>query len=170
MAAAKALKTLQVLTLKNEAATGALAVRLASLAVPGDILALRGDLGAGKTVFARAFINALPGPEGQSVDEEVPSPTFTLLQIYERSPAQVWHFDLYRIESPEDVYELGLEEAFHDGIALIEWPERMESLLPAERLEVVLAFADDEAGRTATLRGGASWRDRLTGSDFDARA
>jgi len=170
MAVVTALKTLQVLTLKDEAATRALAACLADLVLPGDVVALRGDLGAGKTVFARAFINALPDSEGRDIDEDVPSPTFTLLQTYERRPAPVWHFDLYRIESPEEVYELGLEEAFHDGVTLIEWPERMEPLLPADRLDVVLAFSDEETVRRATLRGGEGWRDRLAGKDFDADA
>ena len=129
------------------------------------MVALRGDLGAGKTTLARALIRALPGPEG-SDNEEVPSPTFTLLQCYPRRPADVWHFDLYRIEHPEEVYELGIEEAFAEGISLIEWPERMGALLPVDRLDVTLAYrdADDAAsvgGRRVTLQGGGDWQSRL---------
>lgn len=143
----------------------ALGRRLAALLRPGDVVALHGDLGAGKTTLARALIRALPGPEGSNT-EEVPSPTFTLLQCYPRRPADVWHFDLYRIEHPEEVYELGIEEAFAEGISLIEWPERMGALLPADRLDVTLSYRDADGaasgeGRRATLRGGGDWQSRL---------
>src|SRR6266700_1981101 len=113
-----------VIDLPDEAATAALAARIASLARPGDVIALKGELGAGKTSFARAFIRARNGREA------VPSPTFTLVQTYELPGGAVWHFDLYRLHSPEEAWELGIEEAFHAGIALIEWPERLGSLLP----------------------------------------
>ena len=159
--------------LPDEAATARLARRLAGLARPGDLFALRGDLGAGKTTFARAFINALARPgqagaEGASRDEEIPSPTFTLVQIYERAPAPVWHVDLYRIEDPAEARELGLEEAFADAICLIEWPERLGASLPAARLDVALGFADSADARRATLRGGAEWRARLAGCGLAA--
>jgi tRNA threonylcarbamoyladenosine biosynthesis protein TsaE len=96
------------LVLPDEAATLALARRLAPLLRAGDVIALFGDLGSGKTTFARALIRALPGPAGEDArDEVVPSPTFTLLQVYERTPAPVWHFDLYRLATPEEVFELG---------------------------------------------------------------
>ncbi len=151
--------------------TEALGRALARLLRAGDVLALRGDLGAGKTALARALIRALPGPPGAET-EEVPSPTFTLVQSYPRQPAEVWHFDLFRIERPEEVYELGLEEALVEGISLIEWPERMEALLPAERLDITLTFAsaggaDDSpagcsgGGRRAQLDGGGDWPQRL---------
>src|SRR3546814_15561179 len=87
-----------------------------------DVVALFGDLDAGKTALARALIRALPGPAGAAA-EEVPSPTFTLVQIYERRPAPVWHFDLYRLDSAAEVEELGFSEALAGGIALVEWPE-----------------------------------------------
>ncbi|WP_299617179.1 tRNA (adenosine(37)-N6)-threonylcarbamoyltransferase complex ATPase subunit type 1 TsaE [Pelagibius sp.] len=143
----------------------ALGCRLAGLLRRGDVVALHGDLGAGKTTLARALIRALPGPEG-SDREEVPSPTFTLLQCYPRRPADVWHFDLYRIEDPEEVFELGIEEALAEGISLIEWPERMGALLPADRLDVTLAYQDGDGpmssgGRRATLQGGGDWQSRL---------
>ena len=151
--------------------TEALGRALARLLRAGDVLALRGDLGAGKTALARALIRALPGPPGAEV-EEVPSPTFTLVQSYPRQPAEVWHFDLYRIERPEEVYELGIEEALAEGIALIEWPERMEALLPAERLDITLTFSSEGGtgdrpgegsggGRQARLEGGGDWPQRL---------
>lgn len=101
--------------LPDEAATAALAQLLAPLLRQGDVLALQGDLGAGKTTFARALINALEGPV-----EEVPSPTFTLVQTYQRGELEIWHFDLYRLEDPEEAWELGIEEAFSEGVSLIE--------------------------------------------------
>src|SRR3546814_10429878 len=114
------------------AATESLGRALARLLRLGDVIALSGDLGAGKTALARALIRALPGPQG-AADEEVPSPTFTLAQIYERRPGPVWHFDLYRLESAAEVEELGFSEALA-GIALVEWPERLGALLPADAL------------------------------------
>ncbi len=136
-------------------ATRALAARLAPLLRAGDIVALSGELGAGKTFFARAIIQALGGPE------EVPSPTFTLVQTYDLKPVPVWHFDLYRLANPEDAYELDIEDAFSDAISLIEWPERLGALLPDDRLDVDLAFGDTEEARTVTLAGGPSWTERL---------
>lgn len=152
-----------ILSLADEAATASLARALSRLVGAGDVIALSGDLGAGKTSFARAFINALPrcaGSPSQIGAEEVPSPTFTLVQLYERAAASVWHFDLYRLEQAEEAYELGIEEAFSDGISLIEWPERLGGLLPADRLEVDLAFARTPQERTATLRPFGAWCDR----------
>ncbi|MFQ5773738.1 MAG: tRNA (adenosine(37)-N6)-threonylcarbamoyltransferase complex ATPase subunit type 1 TsaE [Kiloniellaceae bacterium] len=154
--------------LPDEAATAALARSLAARAALGDVIALFGDLGSGKTAFARAFINALPRPARETgapaaAEEEVPSPTFTLLQTYEREPAPVWHFDLYRVERPEEVYELGFEEASGHAIVLIEWAERLGPLLPADRIEVRLDFADDPGARRASLVATRSWRGRLEG-------
>ncbi|HMB77779.1 MAG TPA: tRNA (adenosine(37)-N6)-threonylcarbamoyltransferase complex ATPase subunit type 1 TsaE, partial [Kiloniellaceae bacterium] len=150
------------LTLPNESATQAFARRLAALARPGDLIALEGDLGAGKTVLARAFINALPGPDGGPVEEEVPSPSFTLVQIYERLPAPVWHFDLYRLSSPEEVFELGIEEALAEAIALVEWPQRLGGAFAiSSRLDLRLDFAEAADARHLSLRGGAAWQDRL---------
>lgn len=148
--------------LPGPAATAALGRRLAGLARGGDVIALSGDLGVGKTSFARAYINALPGLAGVPAPEEVPSPTFTLVQTYRRRPADVWHFDLYRLERPEEAYELGIEEAFGSAISLIEWPERLGPLLPARRLDLTLSFASDPEGRQAELVGrGDCWRARL---------
>lgn len=151
-----------LLTLSDEAATMRFARALAALARPGDLIALDGDLGAGKTVLARAFINALPGPDGEAVCEEVPSPTFTLVQIYERLPAPVWHFDLYRLSSPDEVYELGIEEALAEGITLVEWPQRLGGAfaLPS-RLDLRLEFAAAPEARKLALQGGAAWQNRM---------
>ncbi len=153
------------LLLPDEAATAALAGRVAVRCRAGDVIALYGDLGTGKTAFARAFIGAL-APTGQSgggAEEEVPSPTFTLLQCYDRDPAPVWHFDLYRISRPDEVYELGFEEALTEAISLIEWPERMGPLLPTDRLEVHLAYGESVNTRQAVLVGTGDWAARLSG-------
>ncbi len=153
--------------LPDEAATARRAHGLAARAREGDVVALFGELGSGKTAFARAFINALPAPGGTAPPreptgpEEVPSPTFTLLQTYSRGPAPVWHFDLYRLTRPDEVYELGFEEALGEGIVLIEWPERLGPLLPAERLELRFDFAERHQARRVTLIGTGAWPRRL---------
>jgi len=157
------------LDLPDPAATAALAARLAALVRRGDVIALAGDLGTGKTSFARAFINALPRVEDEAAGEapeEVPSPTFTLVQTYRRRPADVWHFDLYRLKRSEEAYELGIEEAFAEAISLIEWPERLGPLLPAERLDLVLHFTDRPEARRADLCGRGCWAERLAKSDL----
>ena len=139
--------------LADENATAGLARRLAALARAGDVIALWGPLGAGKTSFARAFIGAL------GAKEEVPSPTFTLVQAYPLALATVWHFDLFRLSSPEEARELGLEDALDGGISLIEWPDRLGALLPEQRLDVMLAF--DDGRRRAELIGHGDWTTRL---------
>lgn len=144
------------LALPDQAATEALAARLQALLRPGDVVALGGDLGAGKTTLARALIRAAAGAE-----VEVPSPTFTLVQTYAAADFEIWHFDLYRLEKPEDAVELGIEDAMAEGVTLIEWPERLGPALPARRLDVRLAYADSETARTATLCGTADWPQRL---------
>lgn len=149
------------LSLPDLAATEALGRALARLVRRGDVIALFGDLGAGKTALARALVRALPGPAG-AAEEEVPSPTFTLVQIYERRPAPVWHFDLYRLESAAEVEELGLSEALADGISLIEWPERLGGRdLPPDALQVTLTFDETGNARRAQLEGGGDWPARL---------
>ena len=112
--------------------TATIAGAIAGLAGTGGVIALNGDLGSGKTVFARAFIHALGGRG------EVPSPTFTLVQMYELARARVFHFDLYRLEKPEDGFELDMDDAFHDGISLIEWPDRLGAYLPPRRLMITM--------------------------------
>jgi tRNA threonylcarbamoyladenosine biosynthesis protein TsaE len=145
-----------VLDLPDESATAALAAHLAARARRGDVLALRGPLGSGKTSFARAFIRAFIGAE------EVPSPTFTLVETY-AAPGKppVWHFDLYRLKAPEEVLELGIEEAFTDAVSLIEWPERLGEWLPEEALRLSLDDGATANARRARLVVPASWADRL---------
>lgn len=152
-------RVLAHLLLTSEAATVALAQRLAPVVRAGDVLALWGDLGSGKTVFARALVRA----RGRA-DEEVPSPTFTLAQIYEApdpAAAALWHFDLYRIADPEDAFELGLEEALAAGISVIEWPDRLGPLLSERRLDLMLGAGDGPDSRRLTIAGDAAWKARL---------
>ena len=141
--------------------TAALAGVVAGVAGRGDVIGLSGDLGAGKTTFARAFIHARDQAAGASVHEEVPSPTFTLVQIYQCGDVPVWHFDLFRIAKPEDAIELGIDEAFSTAIPLIEWPERLGSLCPRDRLDIRLEMVDGGAARKARLTGHGSWAARL---------
>ena len=140
----------------------ACAAILAGKVRTGDVIALSGDLGAGKTVFARAFVRALTNE-----DEDVPSPTFTLVQIYDGhrddENLTIWHFDLYRLKSAEEIYETGFEEALSYGVSLIEWPERAGSLLPRNRLTVNLeapAGQPDKRNITITANG-TDWIQRM---------
>ena len=144
-------------------ATQALAARVAALARPGDVIALSGPLGVGKTEFARAFIRALARRHAAPPPVEVPSPTFTLVQTYDLGALSVWHFDLYRLERPGDTAELGLDEALAEGVSLIEWPERLGAGLPRDRLDVVLAYAGpgQPGARIASLTGHGAWQARL---------
>jgi tRNA threonylcarbamoyladenosine biosynthesis protein TsaE len=151
-----------VVDLPDETATEALACRLAAMARSADIIALKGELGTGKTAFARAFIRA----RGHS--DEVPSPTFTLLQVYDAGQSAIWHFDLYRLRTPEDAWELGIEDAFASGISLIEWPERLGPLLPQRRLQISLFYGDRPGARRASLDPGEDWQTRLAPIAADA--
>lgn len=148
-------------TVAAPAETAALAAKLARALAPGDVLALRGDLGAGKTNFARALIAALARAACEA-PPEVPSPTFTLVQTYEFPDALLWHFDLYRIERPDDALELGIEEAFADGISLIEWPERLGDLLPARRIEVRFGFMESPDARRIEIEAPAEDAARIS--------
>ena len=119
------------------------------------LVVIAGPMGAGKTTFARGFIRACGGTE------EVASPTFTLVQVYELGSGTIWHFDLYRVTSPEEAWELGIEDAFAEGISLIEWPERLGPLLPGRRLEIEFLFGDQPEARRAVLDAGEDWQARL---------
>lgn len=105
--------------------------------VSGDVVLLHGDLGMGKTVLSRALIRALCKEEGM----EVPSPTFTLVQTYDSDKGAIWHFDLYRLCDPEEIYEIGWEEALSEGtgLVLVEWPERLDYLLPQNAVHVLIS-------------------------------
>lgn len=142
--------------LADESATDALGVKIANAVGAGDVITLRGDLGAGKSVFARSLIRAYC-----RTDEDIPSPTFTLVQSYETGAVPVFHFDLYRLTSADEALELGIEEAFADGVSLIEWPDRLGPWLPADRLEVHLTPGPRETARRARLTGYGYWQARL---------
>jgi|SRR6185437_3566319 len=135
--------------LPDLAATDALAARIAAGLRPGNCVALKGDLGAGKTTLARAILRRL------GVAEHVPSPTFTLVQSYETAAGPVFHFDLYRVEDAHELEELGFDEALDNGIALVEWPERAENRLPTT-LKVMLEL-HPERGRSAAIFGESYW-------------
>jgi tRNA threonylcarbamoyladenosine biosynthesis protein TsaE len=153
-----------VVELPDEAATAALAARIARLARPGDVIALKGELGAGKTSFARAFIRDRGGAEA------VPSPTFTLVQTYDVGDVAIWHFDCYRLRRPDDAWELAIEDAFAEGISLIEWPERLGPLVPARRLEITLSAGPTASARRATIDPDADWAGRLADLALAPRA
>jgi tRNA threonylcarbamoyladenosine biosynthesis protein TsaE len=136
------------LALADEATTQDLGRALAGALKPGDALCLTGPLGAGKSTLARALIRALTTP-----DEEVPSPTFTLVQFYETAAFPLAHFDLYRLSDPDEAYEIGLDEALDSGVALIEWPQRLEGRLPPTRLDIDIALDGDARRVTITPHG-----------------
>jgi tRNA threonylcarbamoyladenosine biosynthesis protein TsaE len=141
------------LDLHDQAATEALAARLAAQARAGDCLLLEGPLGAGKSTLARAFLRAAAGDP----DLEVPSPTFTLVQAYDTPKGEVFHYDLWRLDGPDALVELDWDDALN-AIVLVEWPDRLGSLRPANALTITLSMGEGDA-RRATLTG---WPGRLT--------
>ena len=143
--------------LPDEQATRRLAIDIANSLAPGDLVTLSGDLGAGKTTFARSLIRYLAGDE----KIEVPSPTFTLVQTYETPAGPIWHFDLYRLSGADEVIELGWDEVRANGIALVEWPDRLGPLLPADRLDIAISFGAASGARRAALTGHGGWAARL---------
>lgn len=130
----------QNIYLPNETATCALAATLAAQVSPPMTLCLDGPLGAGKSVFARAFLTAL------GVTGDIPSPTFTLVQTYEVQEQEIWHMDAYRIDDPGEAEELGILEAFSTALCLIEWPGKIAQLLPERRIDLFLQRVDGEDG------------------------
>ncbi len=119
----------------------------------GDVLLLEGSIGAGKTHFARALIQSrLAAPE------DVPSPTFTLVQVYETPDCDIWHADLYRLTDPAELVELGLTDAFEDAICLVEWPDRLSDLAPEDALRLKLELTETEGQRALSLSGPESRR------------
>ncbi len=145
-----------LIPLPTEAATQALAACIAPLLRPGDTLLLDGGIGAGKTAFARALIRARLGNPA----EDVPSPTFTLVQTYPAPDGDIWHADLYRLSHPDEAQELGLTEAMESAICLIEWPDRLADLAPTDAL--LLRFeALADGNHRVSLTGPAFWTARL---------
>lgn len=142
--------TARSLLLPSPDATETLARALAEHLAPGSVILLTGDLGTGKSHFARALIRSL-----LLAPEDIPSPTFTLVQTYDTRSGPLWHADLYRLTGPDEVVELGLTEAFETEIAIVEWPDRLEDMAPANALAVTLAHGAEEETRHATL----AWSD-----------
>lgn len=133
------------------------AVALAGVATPGDCIALSGDLGAGKTSFAQAFIASL-----LKTPEPVTSPTFTLIQHYESGKGfRILHADLYRLKSAEELTELGLEEAFDTHVSLIEWPEMASAYLPPHALHVVLEHIGEDSRKLTLYSAADTWKQRI---------
>jgi tRNA threonylcarbamoyladenosine biosynthesis protein TsaE len=135
--------------LSSEQETAAFAARLAPVLRAGDTILLQGDLGAGKSHFARSLIQARLAALGRV--EDVPSPTFTLVQVYDCGSVEIWHCDLYRLGGPDDILELGLDDAFETAICLVEWPDRLGPLAPAGALTLSLAMTGTPGVRTAVL-------------------
>ena len=143
--------------LPDMAALAQFAHILAPSLCAGDVVALYGDLGAGKTELARALIRDLL----EDADADVPSPTFTLVQTYETpNGLTIYHVDLYRLNGPDDCLELGLDEAFESGLSLIEWPDRLGSHLPADHLAIQMVELDSGL-RRADIAGHGSWATRV---------
>ena len=147
-------------TIRSEAEMAALAQAIAPCLRPGDVLLLQGEIGAGKTFFARALIQERLSSGG--LWEEVPSPTYTLVQTYWDGSAEIWHADLYRLDGPDGAVELGLDAAFETAICLVEWPDRLAELAPNDALWVGFAVCADAEHRRVTFRSLAPrWVSRL---------
>jgi tRNA threonylcarbamoyladenosine biosynthesis protein TsaE len=144
---------LATIDLADDAATARLGEAVAAVLRAGEAVCLTGPLGAGKSTLARALVRALTTP-----DEDVPSPTFTLVQFYEAADFPLAHFDLYRLASPDEAREIGLDEALDDGAVIIEWPQRLEGDLPPDRLDIDIAFEGE--GRRARLTAHGAWEGR----------
>ncbi|MGB0689946.1 MAG: tRNA (adenosine(37)-N6)-threonylcarbamoyltransferase complex ATPase subunit type 1 TsaE [Candidatus Puniceispirillum sp.] len=148
------------LELQNLAATERLGQFLSQDLAAGDVIALYGQLGAGKSTLARALISTLCPHEA-----DIPSPTFTLVQTYDMPDGTpLWHLDLYRIDTPDDAIELGIEDAFLDAVCVIEWPVRLGDLLPDDCLSIHINISDDALDsqvRQVEISAPASWDRRI---------
>lgn len=150
----------RTLHLADADATAAFAAGLAPALQAGDCILLSGPIGAGKTHFCRSLIQARLAALGRF--EDVPSPTFTLVQVYDAGDVELWHTDLYRLTGADDLLELGLEEAFDEAICLVEWPDRLGASAPANALSLMLSPDDEGEGRTAHLAATSGrWADLL---------
>lgn len=132
-------------TFADVAATAAFAAELAAALKPGDVLCLWGELGAGKSELARGVLRAL------GVCGDIPSPSFNIALRYDSAAGPLWHYDFYRLSSPDELSEIGLEDVLGQAIAIIEWPERMGALLPSDRIDVRLEQGETAGERVATL-------------------
>lgn len=147
----------QQISLYSEADTQLLAKRLGQVLVTGDVVLLSGEIGAGKSFFARAIIQSL-----QDTPEDVPSPTFTLVQTYITNIGEIWHADLYRLNASSEIDELGLLEAFETAITLVEWPEFLSETAPSSSLYLEFKVRQDGLKRDLTLSSkSVDWSKRL---------
>ena len=159
----------RTLHLDGAPATDRLGARLAARVRAGDALLLSGPVGAGKSALARAVIRAAQAAVG-APPEEVPSPTYTLVQTYAAGALAIWHADLYRLGDPDELAELGLEDALGRALCLVEWPDRLGALRPADAVELALAPARGGAARTLRATGPVAALDRLLGPAAEAAA
>jgi tRNA threonylcarbamoyladenosine biosynthesis protein TsaE len=143
----------RTIALADEQATQRLGAAVARALRAGDAVCLYGPLGAGKTTLARGLVRALT-----TANEDVPSPTFTLVQFYSGPQFALAHFDLYRLTRADEAYEIGLDEALEDGAALIEWPQRLDGRLPPDRLDIEIGIVGE--GRSARLTPHGAWKGR----------
>ena len=150
MAGIRAISETRRVTLPDERSTEALAISFAAELQKGDVIALTGELGAGKSVFARALIQSRGKMAGVEIGA-VPSPTFTLVQHYDLTDFPIYHFDLYRLSDPEEAWEIGLEDAFAEGASLIEWADRIDALLPPGTVGVHISPGVEESTRYADI-------------------
>ena len=139
------------LTLTSPDETAKIAAQIGAQLICGDTLLLEGDIGAGKSYFARALIQSL-----QDIPEDVPSPTFTLVQTYDTRRGEIWHADLYRLSEPGEAEELGLTDAFTNAICLIEWPDRLAGLKPSNAITFTFKSGDTENSRYISFTGGTT--------------
>lgn len=143
------------IAIPTEEETKKIAHLLASILQKGDIIALFGDLGMGKTTLSKYILQSFGF-------EDIPSPTFTLVQTYATPTQTFYHFDLYRLKTTEEIWELGIDEAFYEGICLIEWPERLANILPETALHCYFKQEKNTSERSLVFKGPASWQSRLT--------
>jgi len=140
-------------------ATKALAAQIAEITGYPDCILLSGTLGAGKTAFVKAFVDAFAGPAAA----DVTSPTFTICNIYDVKGVRLYHFDLYRIKDQNELYELGIDEALDSGICLFEWPEIAINYMPVDRLEISITQSMHGDARIFSLQGFGNWVNKLVG-------
>lgn len=139
---------MQTIQTSTESETRDFANTIANNLVSGDILLMEGPLGAGKSIIARQIIRKLCNQPQM----EVPSPTFTLVQQYDYANGYIWHFDLYRLEDPEEIFELGWEEALETGIVIVEWPQRLGTYTPRKAKTIHITPSGNQ--RTITFKDG----------------
>ncbi len=145
------------ITLPDPEVTTHYAEGLATQLTAGDVILLHGHVGAGKTHFARSLIQSL-----LKTPEDVPSPTFTLVQTYDTPKGEIWHADLYRITSPDEIEELGLIDAFENAICLIEWPDRLRALIQDTELQITIVSGMGENEREMIVEWhDTKWDDKL---------